>query len=130
LHHTATWWSHRHLSNILFVHYNDLLADPAHEIRRVANHLGICVADTDVADVVAATSFGRMKRGAERFVPATGKIFRGGAKTFFARGGNGRWRDVATTEELELYRAAFVRVLSPECAAWLEAGSRAVDVES
>src|SRR5690606_6664059 len=25
MHHTQTWWNYRHLGNILFVHYNDLL---------------------------------------------------------------------------------------------------------
>lgn len=122
LHHTATWWEHRYLPNILFVHYNDLLADPSHEIRRVANHLGIRVDDRDVAEVAEATSFRRMKSGAERFAPAAGRIFRGGAKTFFQGGGNGRWREVVTTEDLHLYRAALERLLTPECAAWLEHG--------
>lgn len=78
--------------------------------------------DGDVAQVVEATSFDRMKSRGERFVPAAGKIFRGGAQTFFERGGNGRWRDIAKEEDLQLYRAALERVLSPECASWLEAG--------
>lgn len=30
LHHTRTWWAYRHLPNILFVHYNDLLTDTLH----------------------------------------------------------------------------------------------------
>ena len=27
MHHVQTWWNYRHLPNILFVHYNDLLKD-------------------------------------------------------------------------------------------------------
>ena len=30
--HTQTWWDFRHLKNILFVHFNDLLADLVGEI--------------------------------------------------------------------------------------------------
>ncbi len=32
LNHTRSWWAFRHLPNILFVHFNDLLADPRGEI--------------------------------------------------------------------------------------------------
>ncbi|MEZ4617357.1 MAG: sulfotransferase domain-containing protein [Caldilineaceae bacterium] len=41
LHHSQTWWNYRHLPNILFVHYNDLQADLASEIRHIAQFLHI-----------------------------------------------------------------------------------------
>ena len=52
---------------------------------------------------------------------ATGR-FIGGAKTFIFKGTNGRWRGVLTDSDLDLYRAAVARELTPDCAAWLEAG--------
>ena len=49
-------------------------------------------------------------------------FFEGGQKRFFFKGSNERWRGVLTDEDLELYEAAKRRVLSPDCAAWLEQG--------
>ena len=49
-------------------------------------------------------------------------FFRGGSKAFFFKGTNGRWRDVLTEADLELYEAAKRRVLTPDCAEWLEVG--------
>ncbi len=39
LHHVQSWWNYRHLPNILFVHYADLLADFEAKARRVAEFL-------------------------------------------------------------------------------------------
>ena len=41
LRHAQSWWDYRHLPNILFVHYADLLADFEGETRRVAEFLEI-----------------------------------------------------------------------------------------
>ena len=43
-------------------------------------------------------------------------------KSFFFKGTNGRWVDVLTPEDLELYEQARQRVLSADCAEWLEKG--------
>lgn len=39
LYHTQSWWNFRHLGNILFVHFNDLLSDQPAEIARIAHYL-------------------------------------------------------------------------------------------
>ena len=44
-HHAATFWPHRDLSNVLMVHYADLLADLEAQIRRVAAFTHIEVAE-------------------------------------------------------------------------------------
>jgi aryl sulfotransferase len=49
-------------------------------------------------------------------------VFHGGAGAFFFKGTNGRWRDVLTDADLELYEQAKRRVLTPDCARWLEEG--------
>ncbi len=49
-------------------------------------------------------------------------FWKGGAAAFFFKGNNGRWRDVLTEDDLAMYEAAKGRVLSPDCAAWLEQG--------
>ncbi len=57
--HTQSWWNLRHLPNILFVHFKDLLADPAFEVRRVARH--IALGDRAVDGIVKATTFAAMR---------------------------------------------------------------------
>ena len=122
LHHTQSWWDFRHLPNILFVHYNDLLDDLEGEIGRVARYLDIEASDAFISDIAGAVSFGSMKTRAEQLVPGHEVTFRSGAQVFVNKGTIGRWRPVLTEEELELYEAAVVRELSPDCARWLENG--------
>jgi aryl sulfotransferase len=48
--------------------------------------------------------------------------FNRGAKTFFNKGSNGRWREILSGEEVALYDAAAKRELTVECRRWLENG--------
>lgn len=121
LHHTQTWWDFRHLPNILFVHYNNLLQDLEGEIRRVASYLDIHVADDLFPKIVDAVSFKTMNENADK-VAGDFSWLNGGVKTFIYKGTNGRWRDVLTKEDLQLYEAAVKRELTPDCAYWLEHG--------
>jgi aryl sulfotransferase len=123
-HHTATYWPHRNLENVLFLHYNDLKADLAGEVRRIAAFLGVEVGDADVASVVRESQFDRMRELALQEEDMLAAFFDGGAKRFFFKGTNGRWHDVLGAEELALYEDAKRRVLAPECATWLERGFR------
>jgi aryl sulfotransferase len=120
MHHTQTWWRFRRLENILFVHFNDLLADLEGEIRRIARFLGIGVSEVAVSTIAHATSFSTVKQNVDRANPSAHEIWEGGAATFFFKGTNGRWRDVLSAEELVLYEIAVTRVLTPDCARWLE----------
>jgi aryl sulfotransferase len=125
LHHAQTWWDRRQLPNILFVHYNDLLADLDGEVRRVASWLGIDVPEEKWPRIVDAATFDTMKRNADKIVPDAEMLWKGGGRTFINKGTNGRWRDVLTAEDLALYPKAVERTLSPDCARWLEAGRKA-----
>jgi aryl sulfotransferase len=127
LHHAQTWWNFRHLDNILLVHYGDMLADLEGEIRRIADFLGLAIADEVMADIAKATSFTAMKQIAERVAPGAGAIFKGGAQTFIFKGTNGRWRETLSADELALYEEKASRLLSPGCRAWLEQGQVAID---
>lgn len=122
LRHNQTWWEFRHLPNILFVHYNDLLKDLKGEIGRVARYLEIDASEQLLSDIAGAVSFGSMKRQAERLVPDHEVTFNSGAKVFVNKGKIGRWRAVLDEEDLKLYEAAVARELSPDCARWLENG--------
>ena len=121
-HHVQTWWNYRHLPNILFVHYNDLLRDLPGEIQRIADYLSIEVAPEMLASIAEAVRFDSMKRNAEQIVPGAHFAWTGGPQTFIHKGTNGRWREVLTEDDLKLYEAAVTRELTPDCAFWLEHG--------
>lgn len=129
LRHTASWWAERHRPNVLLVHFADLLSAPHEQILRVADHVGIAIDARRARAIADATSFDRMKARAHTFLENDGASFVGGADTFIHRGTNGRWRDVLTAADLELWREATERELPPDAARWLEGGSRALDGE-
>jgi aryl sulfotransferase len=124
LHHTATYWPHRECKNVLFVHYNDLKADLSAEVQRIADFLGVPLDDAECERVVRESQLDRMREKALEGEDMLSAFFEGGAKRFFFKGTNGRWRDVLDADDLALYEEAKRRVLTPDCAAWLEAGSR------
>lgn len=122
LRHVQTWWDCRHFENILFVHFNDLLADLPGEIRRLADYLKISCSDDMARSIAELTTFASMKRDAERLGPKKGARFKGGAKTFINKGTNGRWRSVLSADELKMYDDAVARELTPDCHTWIENG--------
>jgi aryl sulfotransferase len=118
LRHVQTWWNAGDLPNILLVHFSDLLADLEHEIRRIADYLEIKLPDALLAEIAQAVTFTNVKQKAQQILPNSSFI--GGAQTFIYKGTNGRWRNVLSDDDLELYEAAAARELSPACAQWLE----------
>ena len=122
LHHVDSWWRYRHLPNILFVHYNDLLADLDGQMRRVAAYLDIAVADDLWPKLVDAATFQSMRANAGRIMGRSEGNWQGGGKTFFHKGTNQRWRAVLDEADLALYREAIAAKLEPACTAWLEHG--------
>lgn len=121
LHHTQTYWTFRHLPNIMFIHFNNLLANPVHEISRVADFIEAPVTEEQIENIASATSFTNLKRNSEKILGGY-TAFQGGSKTFINKGTNGRWRDVLTDAQLELYDAALERLLTPDCRHYLETG--------
>ncbi|MGI9430718.1 MAG: sulfotransferase domain-containing protein, partial [Myxococcota bacterium] len=117
-----SYWDFRELPNIQLIHYADLLADTEGEIRHLAAFLEIDVPEADWPGIVKAVSFQEMKKNGERYAPGGGAHWKGGAQTFLNKGTNGRWRDVLSEKELELYEAACERTLTPDCRAWMENG--------
>ncbi len=123
--HVATFWAKRARPNLLLVHYNDLKADLAGEMHRVADFIGADVPGACWQEVVARCTFERMREGEAR-IGAVDMLFKGGLKTFVFKGMNGRWRDVLTADEVAAYERHVAERLTPECAAWLQHGRRAL----
>jgi aryl sulfotransferase len=125
--HCATWWELRHEPNVLFVHYNDMLADLESEMRRIADFLAIDVPEQHWPAVVERCRLDEMREDAKK-AQQLDLAFVGGADSFFYKGSNGRWRGVLTDSELARYDARVAQALSPEAAAWLEHGRLAARV--
>jgi aryl sulfotransferase len=119
--HVESFWNHRDLPNMLLVHYADMKADLDGEMRRIADYLGIEIAEKDWPVLVEAARFDSMKEEAKTSSAGMAMVFEGGPDRFFFKGTNGRWRDVLTAEDLELYEAAASK-LDRGLRDWLENG--------
>jgi aryl sulfotransferase len=126
-HHAQTFWDFRHLPNVHFTHFNDMKADLEREMRRIAAFLDIDVPEDRWAATVEGATFEAMKRDADSLLPELEAGFKGGAQTFVNKGTNERWKDVLTPDELAKYDRAVARAVTPDCARWLEQGSKAGD---
>jgi aryl sulfotransferase len=117
-----TYWAARRDPSMLLVHYNDLKQDRAGEIARIAEFLGIAVADDLWPDLVEAASFQAMKRYGATLMPVAERMWEHGADTFLHKGVNGRWEDVVSRGDLARYDAMVKSAFSPTLARWLEQG--------
>ena len=123
-HFLATYWEYRDEPNVLFVHYDDLKADLEKEVRRIAGFLSIPIDERDLPGILERCSFAWMKTNADR-IGDFGDLFQGGGESFFFKGTNGRWRDVLSPEELDLYARRSAECLPADLKAWLDRGDLA-----
>ena len=118
--HTQGWWDARHLPNLLLVHFANLKADLAGQVRRIADFIGVTLSEETLPAILAHCDIAYMREGA-----ATGRMattWKDGAATFFNRGTNGRWRDVLSPAEIARCDEVAARRLTADCARWLKTG--------
>ncbi len=123
MHHSQTFWKFRDLSNFLFLHFNDLLKDLKHYIKVIADFIEVKINNSDLIRIENEICFNSMKKMAievSKNSKDAPQIFNGGLNTFIYKGTNGRWKEVLTKEDLNLYEKAKKRILAPECIKWLE----------
>ncbi len=120
----AGYWAERRRPNFLMVHYSDLRDDLDAEMRRITAFLGIEVDPTVWPALVSAASFKEMKAAGDTLMPYARTMFPDGARRFFNKGTNGRWRGVLTDNDLALYNAKVREKFTPGLAAWIEGGRR------
>jgi aryl sulfotransferase len=108
-----SWWNQRHRPNVLLLHYANLIADLAGEMRRLAAFLDIPVDEARLPSLVERCGLDYMRQHAagSRFPPG-----------FFNKGTNGRWREVLSSKEIALCDEAAAKKLTPDCAHWLKTG--------
>jgi aryl sulfotransferase len=117
-----TYWTERRRPNLLMVHYRDLKADLAGEMRRVAKFLEITVPESVLPSLVEAATFEEMRRSGDQLMPRLLATFEGGTDRFFFKGENDRWRGVLDERDLATYERKLKSRVSPDCAKWLELG--------
>ncbi len=122
LHHVQSWWDYRHLDNIHFVHFADLLADPEKSVRAVAAYLNIDINESLLPAILERITFGAMKKNFTQIMPEADDVWEGGGNVFMNKGTNGRWRGVLSDGELDQYKQAVDKNLNEEAAHWLENG--------
>lgn len=120
-----SWWDIRHLPNVKLVHFADLKADLAGQMRAIARFLEIEVAEESWPAILEHCSFDYMKAHADQSAPLGGVLWEGGAKTFINKGTNGRWRDLLTAEDNRRYEALARQQLDKDCVRWLMEGGAA-----
>jgi aryl sulfotransferase len=118
-HFLETYWKLREQPNMLFVHYDDLKVDLEKEVRRIGAFLGIPIDEKHLPGILERCSFNWMKTNADR-IGDFGELFRGAGESFFFKGTNGRWRDVLTEQELDLYTRRSNELLPADLKAWLD----------
>ena len=119
-HHLQSFWLYRGLPNIHFIHYADLQADLAAEMRRIASILEIETDDNKWPDLVKAATFSEMKQRYEEMAPNMDQaIWHDGSK-FFNKGTSGQWHEILSAESVVLYDAAKQEKLEPSLAEWID----------
>jgi aryl sulfotransferase len=110
-------WEVRNHPNVILVHYEDLSADLAGEMRRLARRLDITVPEDKWPSLVQAATFKQMRADAEQLQPLAGQIKDPAA--FFRRGSSGEGQALVTPDDAARYRTRAARVASQELLEWL-----------
>ncbi|HEV2365387.1 MAG TPA: sulfotransferase domain-containing protein [Caulobacteraceae bacterium] len=115
-----SWWDQRRRPNVLLLHYANIIADLAGELRRLAAFLEIPVDEARLPLLVehCGIDYMRDKAKGSRLDIA----FKGGAASFFNKGSNGRWKDVLSPAEIARCDEVAARHLPSDCAHWLKTG--------
>lgn len=119
--HVQGWWNIQGLPNVLLVHFSNLKADLPGEIRRVAAYLEIPLDEDLMPHIVEHCGFEYMQKAASG-AQVLNYLLKEGAKTFFNKGTNGRWKDALSAEEIAKADEIAAQNLTPDCAHWLKTG--------
>jgi aryl sulfotransferase len=105
--------------DVVFLHYDDLQADLAGQMRELAARLGIEVDEDRWPRLVEAATFESMRGRADRTVPGGGREHWIDPAAFFSRGTSGQWRDILDDADLDRYAARVRALASDDLVEWL-----------
>ncbi len=96
--HLAEWWAVRHAPNVLFLTYEELKADHAASVRRIAEFMGVELTPDELAAVVEQSKFASMKAAGHKFEP--GRVTPWGKdRVMMRRGASGGSSELLTPEQ-------------------------------
>ena len=116
--HLSDAWARRHDSNVVLVHYDDLVADLDGSMRRLAGLLGCAVDEGRWPALVQAATFASMR--ADAGAPDAGLGVLKDPAAFFRRGRSGEGRAVLSASEMAHYRARVAGMAPADLLAWLQ----------
>jgi aryl sulfotransferase len=122
---SADAWERRAEHNVVLVHYEDLIADLAAEMRRLARCLDITVPEDKWPGLVQSATFKQMRSDADHLQPLQSQYSQAQVArkpphaAFFRHGASGDGRALLTAAEAARYRTRAAQVAPPELLAWL-----------
>jgi aryl sulfotransferase len=111
----AAAWAYRERPNVMLLHYEDLSADLAGEMRRLAAWLEISVPESSWPRLVKAATFEQMRAVASQLRPMPMRE----PEKFFRSGRSGMGRDLLEADELSRYYDLAARLVPPDLMTWL-----------
>jgi aryl sulfotransferase len=115
--HLSDAWARRGEPNVMLVHYDNLSADLAGQMRRIAGRLGIGIPEARWPALVEAASFEQMRANSANLVSAGGILKDSAA--FFRRGTSGAGAEILSPAELAHYQERIARLAPPDLLGWL-----------
>ncbi|MDQ1266187.1 MAG: aryl sulfotransferase [Bacteroidota bacterium] len=117
-----SWWNIKHLTNVMLIHYNNVLEDLTEVILKIADFLEFSKENLNLEQIVRNCSFDYMKAHSQVYTPMGGEVFIGGHSSFFYKGTNNRWEGILSSEEIRNYENIAEERLGNECSRWLKTG--------
>ena len=120
VHHVDDAWHRRDAggADVVLVHYDDLTADLDGEMRQLAGHLGIVVAEETWPTVLTAATFDQMRARAARLAPDRLGVLRS-SEAFFRTATSERGGDRVADLAKQRVEASVRAQTDPAVAAWL-----------
>jgi hypothetical protein len=103
--HVASWWPHRRDPNVLFLLYDEVIADLAGTVRRIADFCGLRVDERDMPRIVERCGLAFMGRYEAQFDPRLERVSRR-PEEFLREGVPGAgWRELTAGQRAPLAAA-------------------------
>ena len=129
VHHLDDAWSRQATSDVVLVHYADLVTDLPGEMLRLAGALGIPLSDARARELSAHASLEAMRARAGELAPVASHANWRDNGAFFRSGTVGEGRAAMSADHRAAYDARLAALVAPRIGAWIDAGRIASEVD-
>lgn len=116
-------WVRRADPNVILLHYSDLSADLAGQMRRLAVRLGIEIDERTWPRLIEAATFQQMRDRADALAPDEQLGYLRDRERFFRSGKTGEWQRFLTAEDRAHYERRAAELAEPDLLEWLHHGA-------